>query len=372
MTDCGTTETKAAPSDDMSQWPSWPQGISAEAFQELEKTRTAIGCVFDEADTEASSNLTRHQWAAGLLGFGGTYAVLMAIFQLYLQVTSAGTEKNLAAKALAAPGTTLGRTFGAAEIFFAVLALAALAAGLKWNFMGDWLLQRHRAERCRFLKFEFLLHVALAARDEESLRRAARQYLGEADVLKEMGEDQMEQWLREEQVLPNPPAVPARPHVLSDLRVLAEHYVHTRLGVQSLYFSKQSNRDNRRSSRTGNVTPLLFGTSTLLALVHFAIEHRFHSLEAASPFFILMAAALPVIGAGLRSARGISEYSRNALRFSAKYNALKPVIIDLQNNMSGQASRAQDIVQSLWKGEQILEGEHREWLRLMIETEWIG
>jgi hypothetical protein len=339
------------PVDDMDEWPHWPSGLSNATITELDKAVKAIGCTYQAANKSAAINLLLHRAVALIIAIAGTYAVLMAIFQLYDPKDSAEVTEH-------------------SELAFAIAAGIAVLIGLCFAFMRKWLVRRHRAERCRFLKFDFLLDVALAGQDPVRLESSAHTFENQAYNLGVLEYDQMELWLEEEQVLRDPPAAPQNESVMADVRLLAEHYLRTRLAVQSRYFYKQSGRNTRWNLQSQNLAPMLFVGSIGFALAHFVIS-KWWPHAGNTRLLVLLAAALPVLGAGIRAVRGIWEYSRNTLRFTAKYNALRELIADLETELRTQTS-SHAIVRLLWKGEQILEGEHREWLRLMMETEWIG
>jgi hypothetical protein len=65
------------------------------------------------------------------------------------------------------------------------------------------------------------------------------------------------------------------------------------------------------------------------------------------------------------------------IRFQAKYLALDSISKRLQGNPPKSApirndEEAEAILRDLWYAEQIMESEHREWLLLMLEAEWVG
>lgn len=352
LTKSGGEEVSGGPEDDISEWPAWPRRISGDAAEALNKVRDEIGRVYQAADGSAGTNLYWHRRVAFTLAVFGGLAVGVAIFQLY-------------------ENSRIHEWAARLEFACTLAAFIAVVLGVWAGFMGKWLVRRHRAERCRFLKFDLLLDVALAARDHDRLVNAARRCRERADKIALLDRYQMEEWLEEEQVLTKPPAVSEGGLVLTDMRALAEHYLRTRLEVQTRYFFKQSSRDARWNWQSQNLAPLLLGGSIFFSMIHFALESFPNRWESSSRLFILLAALLPVAGWSIRALRGISEYSRNTLRFKAKYNALKDLIRELEEELSGQ-TKAGEIERLLWKGEQILEGEHREWLRLMIEIEWVG
>jgi hypothetical protein len=81
----------------------------------------------------------------------------------------------------------------------------------------------------------------------------------------------------------------------------------------------------------------------------------------------VLAACLPVLGAGIRTLHTASEGRRNAIRFQAKYYTLEKLREELQG-----VSDADTAFRLLWQCERLMDNEHREWLRLMIEAEWFG
>ena len=80
------------------------------------------------------------------------------------------------------------------------------------------------------------------------------------------------------------------------------------------------------------------------------------------------AASFPLIGSAFRTYRSAYEFSRNSKRFRATYTDLHQVGARVQD----KHKKPDLILKELWKAEDSLEREHREWLRLMIEAEWYG
>ncbi len=82
---------------------------------------------------------------------------------------------------------------------------------------------------------------------------------------------------------------------------------------------------------------------------------------------IVLAASLPVVGGAIRTFQGAHQFARNTYRYRAKALALSSIDAGLTH---AAQTRAQFL--ALWFSEQTLENEHREWLRLMLEAEWIA
>src|SRR5215470_3433803 len=118
-------EAHHLPVDDMDAWPPWPKGLGS-TIAELDKAVNAIGCTYQAANKSAAINLFLHRAVALIIAVAGTYAVLMAILQLY--------------------GFTSGvEVTEGAELAFAFAAGAAVVVGLFAGFMRKWLVRRHRA-----------------------------------------------------------------------------------------------------------------------------------------------------------------------------------------------------------------------------------
>jgi len=341
-------ERKSKP-DDMLEWPPWPNGVDVDALAKLEETREVIGDIYDDSNRSAQFFLKLHRRIAPIVAICGTGAVVMGILQLY----------------------GLGSLSAAVEATLALIAMVLVIVGVWGDFMRNWLVRRHRAERCRFLKFNFLLDMASAGRDRDRLLGVAKQYKTQAESLETIDYEGIEEWLVEDQVLRKPPDVSESTAVLADMWVLAQNYERTRLTVQHDYFKGQAEQQMRSSVRTQDIPMLFFGASVYCVGAHFLIHLVWPTHEHLGRYLILAAAVLPILGSFVRAWRGIWESSRNTLRFKAKSHALNKLIHDLRNELSKQP-KALDLQHLLWKGEQILEGEHREWLRLMMETEWIG
>ena len=344
--------------DDMEEWPSLPPGFGPPKNDLLNTYRVA--------DAEAKKGLHDHRWAVGLSAVCGTAAVIVAIFELYLNKETMGGA--------------------VAESAFALLALVAVIIAIFAAWMPKWLLERHRAERCRFAKYRVLVRLAAAGKEVDALGVCLNDFKDDVHRIERLDEDDLEQFMQEDPVPDDPPRVKKDFEVEPKLRELAEHYVKQRLANQAKYFFTQSRKKSSVDAWVRLLPPLLFFSSILMAFIHFAISGYRHyadppDAKAAKESFhfwslnllIVGAATLPVLGSGIRLLRSAFEYSRNTARFRAKYRALEQLISKMEVALGqGDDFRAEDIVRYMWKGELLLENEHREWLRLMKEAEWFG
>ena len=117
---------------------------------------------------------------------------------------------------------------------------------------------------------------------------------------------------------------------------------------------------------TGWLAPLLFFLSVAFVLLHYGIEHFVHveNSHEIGRLFIFLAAALPTVGAGIRTLTAAHEFGRNKVRYHAKEAVLNHADEHLR-----EAKDADARLLDMEFCEQTLELEHREWARLMIETE---
>jgi hypothetical protein len=203
------------------------------------------------------------------------------------------------------------------------------------------------------------------------------------------------------------------------LRALTEYYLSRRLNPQKEYLANRTQR-NQFSDWIRAYLPWFFFLSIVAGFSKFFVR----SLPWEG-FLALLAALLPAAAAGVRTWRSAFEFSRNKGRFEAAHHALRDLETRLVNEgfsaveaerttaprpagrrvtvreervltnhqfhelrvrtedetpppNDGQAlpddedTDAYAILRDLCWCEHILETEHREWLRLMYETEWFG
>jgi hypothetical protein len=237
--------------------------------------------------------------------------------------------------------------------------------GLRRYLKQEWLLERHKAERLRLLKFNFILEPAMwdgnQADEEICIDRLSQQV--EEITLSTFTSPEC--WLAEGQapfVRPAPTqALPAE-----QLDSLRKYFQENRIRFQKDYFGGAAQRHTRRDRQTRIAAPTLFFGSVAFVIAHVAIEVA-QGTHFANQLFIFLAAALPALGALFRTVRAANESARNASRFEANHRTL--LKIEERVNL---ASNQTELFRELGFCEQVLEAEHREWTRLMTEAEWFG
>jgi hypothetical protein len=364
--------------NDLQRWPKL-----APVLQDCE---TTLGETYRRTDYNSRKYHFRHKVAGIVAAFGGMFAVLFAIAQLRRKLPY---ELRLVGEL--APGTAHQW-----ETVAAFAALVAVVVGLRIALSKKWLVDREKAERCRFVKFGFLISPE-AWSDPSDVREAVKA----TNALKRQD---LKRLAEGEDKASEAASVGAAARIdEATLDQLVDYYLEKRLCLQLRYFERQAKRRYLWDWLTWVVPFMFFFLSIAAAFAHF-----FHELVNA-PFFhhlvewlsnmfptlileqtlngigtqhnsqdskeldmvslrlILVAACLPVIGAAVRILRTAHEFGRNTLRFRATSNELKQLLDRLQKQADPPAK-----LEILHKTERALQAERREWLRLMIEAEWFG
>ena len=300
--------------DDMEVWPPLPAGFKAPKEDLLR--------IYRHSDREAKSRLRGHRPTVFCAVGFGTLAVIAAIWELYGRATAT------------VPPPPEDIVTAVPEFGFALAAILAVGLGIRAALMAKWLMERHRAERCRFTKYRVVLGLAAAGGDPEATRLCLDDLKEQVSAINVLDEDDLEQFIQEDPVPDDPPLAEHNPRGETQLLELANHYVKQRLNKQAKYFLTQSRRKNAIDGPLRVLPPLFFFLSVFFAFLHFASVYGHNRIIAAvraySPLLILFAATLPVAGAGIRLWRSAFEYSRNTARFHAKYRALEQLISKLQ------------------------------------------
>jgi hypothetical protein len=302
------------------------------------------------ADAQAQRSQKHHQRLARVAILAGTSAIVLAIVQLATSLTfSGGTHVVLGLEAIAV-----------------IIALCVVIIGVVAKVDRRWLGHRHRAERLRMLKFRAL--EKLWSLDEQEWEQWVTAQL--RDLEGAAGFSVVEKWSEEEDVEGVSPA--NRNHDPAFARALTALYRFKRLTFQSDYFQRRRSEYQQKTEGWLHLGLPLFFASIVCVLLHFVFEAW--SGQSGSPevshvlaiWFVALAAIIPVVGAGVRAWFAAFELPRSASLFGAKHHALVQLTTHLDQD-SGNVSAMQ---RHIAEAERLLENEHREWLRLLRETEW--
>jgi hypothetical protein len=358
-------EEMSDPPDERRRWPL--------LYDALEICEHGVNRVYQTADAEAQHYQRSHKIITALAAACGTAAVLLAIVQLASFVP--------------------GRWSMSAEFAVALIALFAVILGLVASLQRRYLLERHKAERYRLAKFAFLTDPALWCGDTVQTARRVDQLNQTVIDIAALTRHALDVWVVQDDV----PTIPGTSRTANaTLSSLIEYYLLKRLNHQIAYFAQAGWRRGWHYY-TQHLPALCFFISVLLALAHFALaiydQEGGHELSSSpievqggsygsasgqhtaqtqdhsfvGELLIVLAACLPALGAGIRTWHTASEDRRNAIRFRAKCYTLEKLREELRRETEADA-----VFRLLWQCERIMDIEHREWLRLMIEAEWFG
>jgi hypothetical protein len=327
---------------------------------ELVRLTDALRCIanqitpsFREADAEVGrckrAYMLFAQWAAWL----GAAAVFFAILQL----------SELGKGAL--PRTLLPWV----EFAFAGAAVGVAIVGLGGRRQQLWFIARHRAEQLRLLKFKFLTQPDLWSHDVKTARDYSQGLPALVEAIRASSFADVEHWVTRGSV----PLLASEPSMSgSEWTEFVAYYRWKRLQAQIDYLRIATESNQRRNDRTRTWPSVLFFGSVAFVLAHFCVElvgWRTGSEPDAvvARIALLLAASLPVWGAGIRVIRGVFEYGRNASRYESTHNAL----LELSERLR-RADNPGGAFREIGFCEQAMEADLREWVRLMIEAEWFG
>jgi hypothetical protein len=327
----------------------WP--LIAERIGEC---RALVEPVFDKADAAALSHQKTHQTLTKIAAVSATFAVVLAIVELPRLIPR-------------------DEILVFAEVLAALAALLAVVLGLVASQLNQWLVERYKAERCRLLKFAFLIDPAIWGDNQQKKSDRVAKLREEVSAIDKVTTiEEPQKWLTEIH----------RPAFLTELggfqgdekvlRQLISYYRTTRLRGQIAYFNNRVKRFAFRDRVTRILPQWLFFISVLAAFVHFSVlflqpEKSQEVRLSAAVALALLAAVLPVFGAGIRTYRMANEFGRNVKRFESTRHVLSEMDNWLEENVDAKTA-----LLTLWSCEHTLEIEQREWLRLMAETEWFG
>jgi len=319
--------------------------------------------VYSAADQHAIRSQRRHRLITTLAAATGTVAVLFGIGEL-------------ASHSL---GAEMRRWMVHVEALFLLACLASVVLGLTAALQTGWLDERHRAERCRSLKFRLLARPELWGGRLGEWRAMLR---AEVAAIAAAPSGTAKAAAHSDPELDPPPENPGGAVAPAELRVLADYYLAKRLRFQRQFYASRVARNDERDRRLRRLPPLCFFLSVAAALGNYLLgmfqsgppHHgaELTTVETLGLLLLVFSAAVPVVGAGIRTYRMAYEFARSASLFQAKIHALDHFEQLLQHDLAAPAPEGATVLRRLWQCENFFEHEHHEWLRLMLEAEWFG
>lgn len=310
------------------------------------------------ADQKAKRSRSQHRLLARTAIVTGTAAIVLAVVQLSIKLTwRQWTGVTLVLEAIAVAA-----------------AVVAVTVGLTAKYDRKWIAQRHLAERLRMLKFRALGEAWRLdlTRWQAWVESQLAELNGAADF------EHVEQWSEKEDVEPYDPPFTNSALNPDSARALTIYYRIKRIDFQANYFKARRDTYKRQTGGWLHLNLPLFLASVFFVLAHFAAEFWERQLQAfghehaaevwnnIAIWCVALAAVIPVLGVGVRAWFAAFELPRSASLFTAKHRALVRASAHLQEEPNDVAATLHHMTQS----ENFLEHEHREWLRLLSDTEW--
>jgi len=328
---------------------------------------------FRKADANAVRFQENHRRLAQSVSWLGAAATILATFQLFVGAVldRAGPAKPEWPRwvagvwdLLAAHVSGIEVSLGVIELTVVLIMFSLIIHGLRRASQQRHLLERFKAERLRLLKFGYLLNPDVWSGDDALVQRAKEELPRRVDEIVSAMRPSLDRWVSEGAV---PRVWPGPKNELSgpDLVSLVGYYRRKRLEYQMKYLAWATKRSRERDEETRVPVAVLFFGSVVFVLIHVIVEGL--DAKILSQFFVLLAAALPALVTPMRLVRSAYESARNASRFEASYNTLE----GLADRLS-KAENSSAVFRELGFCEQVLEADHREWMRLMAEAEWFG
>ncbi|MCK6445653.1 MAG: DUF4231 domain-containing protein [Planctomycetes bacterium] len=320
--------------------PAFPRFLGA-----LRELQNQLYPTWKSTDDEAARLRRRHhRIALGAIAFG-TAAILAAVAQLAAPASAAWS-----------------RTLPWIEFACAAGAATCVISGLATRSRDKWLAARHTAEQLRALKFRALADVRLwhdfqawraklSDRMQDVLTTANRGHAANATDAHPAHQR----------------STLAAELTTAESRALAAYYVTKRAWYQREYFVREQHRGRFAAAwHHRNLGVALVLTSLALVFVHVGLELVTHPPHALLTWLVALAAALPVLGFGVRAWLGAFETPRRHALFRNHAERLERHIAELER----RASVPSETLAQIAHGESVFEHERAEWSRLLSETEW--
>ncbi|MGH9440772.1 MAG: hypothetical protein ACRD16_00695 [Thermoanaerobaculia bacterium] len=289
------------------------------------------------------------------LTLGCVWAGFFALFLLGAQMGFSSLP------AFSSPGVVIA--LGIVETAAAILALGALGWRSAASTARKSILALHRAERCRLLKFRFLVDPNLwMHRGNEAAERRER-FRTEAGEIRALTFDRAADWASRDTVA-FAPTLPVGSGIdAHTVHTLVDYYQERRLVPQIDEIGRSIGRASARDAYRG-VSSILFFAAIALVAIHAVVSPPLAGVSSLLPGSVwgrLIAAAaviLPALGLALTLSGAAAGSSGDRASLSGAHHALSELSGRLQ-----KASGAEAIFRELGFCEDVLESHHREWLR---------
>jgi hypothetical protein len=258
--------------------------------------------------------------------------------------------------------------FQIGEFVAIIIAFIAVISGLYWHFHHDWLLQRHKAERYRLLKFRAIIHPKIwsdKAHEKENLEAWKKGLHREACRIDDLTFHDLNEWMIKETIPEDPPEPDYIPEK-SFFNSLITYYRDKRLDEQIRYFDNRARKFSKIDIFTNYFIFLFFFGGVIAVLLHSLFDiGTGQNARYLSVILLTIGVMLPVIGYGIRIMRETYQAAKSSALFRAKHSALLDFDKRIKELMNNEKSE-KEILKVLWECENFLTAEHKEWIRTMM------
>lgn len=331
-----------------------------EEIPQREPLRTAlrlanelIAPAYGRASSTATRHHRNHRRIVAVIASFWTAALLFTIVQL--------------------SGMFTGPLMQFGEILTTIVSLIVVILGVFVSGQRGWLSERHKAERLRALKFRFLTDPRLLSNDQAVVQERMDRLRQQVEAIDNLTTAEMERFAEADDIPTEPPDRVPEGIDRTTLDELIAYYRDKRLDFQRRFFRNQMQRHAASDRYTRLLPPFLFFGTIIITLAHYLYDYlddlfgdggKSSDLSLA---IVVIAASMPVIGAGVRTFRSAQEDTRNIGRYRSKLIALDSIDTTIV-----PGADPHDVYHGFWYAELVLDAEHRDWLRLMTGVEWIG
>jgi hypothetical protein len=304
---------------------------------------------FMKYDQDAIRDQRYHVFFAHTAVLSGTLAILIPLLQL----------TGFLPEELSIPGETIAT----------VLSVIAVVSGTFWAFQKRWLVERYKAESLRVLKFKALLKSDFLCGNFGAWKLWLE---GEIEKIRKLEKSDIHTIIETGAVFRQTEATNVPLCNYKTVVSVAEYFRKNLIKTQIFYFQQKAH-DLESSDRVIRHIPhLFFSLGVVIVAVHFIINDLVHEGEwhFTSNILIFLGIAFPVIGMGVRTYRSSHEFARSASIFRAKEKRLLEIDVKIASILNDPLANKIQLLSHLNMCEHLLEEEHYEWLRLMVESEW--
>ena len=251
----------------------------------------------------------------------------------------------------------------------AFLVFVLLLIGIKYNFQKNWLLYRHKSELLRLLKFHTLLDPMTLSLNNEIPLKKLKQTIDEIDqidqnTIDEFVKDEFDFWEYDRIIL--------NQFERKNFLDLITYYRDRRIKSQIDYFEKRATSREKIDRYTKYLPKITNFSGVFLLSLYFILGiFSYEDISKKLSFLVVIAAILPVLGSSIKSYRTTNEISRIASIYRTRQNKLSTIYNNLLYGLKQENIDINKEFELMYECERILKEEHQEWLRLMIQSEWI-